>query len=34
MIEIRGDKKVLVTPVSKEDLADIKSVTLYGWTVI
>ena len=24
MIEIRGDKKVLVTPVSKEDLADIK----------
>ena len=24
MIEIRGDKKVLVTPVSAEDLADIK----------
>ena len=24
MIEIRGDKKVLITPVSKEDLADIK----------
>ena len=24
MIEIRGDKKVLDTPVSKEDLADIK----------
>ena len=24
MIEIRGDKKVLITPVSKEDLEDIK----------
>ena len=24
MIEIRGDKKVLITPVSAEDLADIK----------
>ncbi len=24
MIEIRGDKKVLVTPVSAEDLKDIK----------
>ena len=24
MIEIRGDKKVLITPVSEEDLADIK----------
>ena len=24
MIEIRGDKKVLITPISEEDLADIK----------
>ena len=24
MVEIRGDKKVLVTPVTAEDLADIK----------
>ena len=24
MIEIRGDKKVLITPISAEDLADIK----------
>ena len=32
MIEIRGDKKVLITPISEEDLADIKSVILYGWT--
>ena len=24
MIEIRGDKKVLITPVSAEDLKDIK----------
>ena len=24
MVEIRGDKKVLVTPVSAEDLKDIK----------
>ena len=34
MIEIRGDKKVLVTPVSADDLKDIKIVTLYGWTAI
>ena len=25
MIEIRGDKKVLITPISAEDLADIKN---------
>mgnify|MGYP000759481769 FL=1 len=24
MIKIRGDKKVLITPISEEDLADIK----------
>ena len=27
MIEIRGDKKVLITPVSKEDLKDIKIIS-------
>ena len=32
MIEIRGDKKVLITPISEEDLATSKSVILYGWT--
>ena len=26
MIEIRGDKKVLITPISEEDLADIKKI--------
>ena len=30
MIEIRGDKKVLITPISAEDLAAI----WYGWTEI
>ena len=30
MIEIRGDKKVLITPISEEDLADIKIGGLLG----
>lgn len=34
MVEIRGDKKVLVTPVSAEDLRILRLVTLYGLTEI
>ena len=32
MIEIRGDKKVLIAPISEEDWLTSKSVILYGWT--
>ena len=34
MIEIRGDKKVLITPISEEKKTWLtsKSVILYGWT--
>ena len=34
MIEIRGDKKVLITPVSAEDLKDIHIGDIVGWTAI